>query len=203
MFGALGLSDILFIMVLALLIFGPKRLPEIGRMLGKGLAEFRKASNDLKRSLNAELALAEHNPPAAPHLARVPAETVPAPAAIGTSAAIATPEAIAAPAGVADPGGPAAALAPGMAVPARFSPADGGEAPPYVPLQPYGAAPDPEPAATGAESIAGGESAAASTEPAEASAWPDPFGEPIGAVPAAAPEQGTERFADPRSVEPR
>lgn len=174
MFGALGLSDILFIMVLALLIFGPKRLPEIGRTLGKGLAEFRKASNELKRSLNAELALAEHNPPAAPHLARVPAETIPAPAAIATPAAIAAP--------------------------AGSSPADGGDAPPYVPLQPYGAAPDPEPAATGSESIAGGE-AAAGTEPA--GAWPDPFGEPIGAVPAAVPEQGTVGFADPRPVEPR
>ena len=43
-----------FILVLALLIFGP-RLPEIGRTLGKGLAEFRRASNELKRSIEPEV----------------------------------------------------------------------------------------------------------------------------------------------------
>jgi TatA/E family protein of Tat protein translocase len=57
--GSLGLPEIIFILLLALLIFGPKRLPEIGRTLGKGMAEFRKASNDLKRTINAELALDE------------------------------------------------------------------------------------------------------------------------------------------------
>ena len=46
----LGVPELIFILVLALLIFGPKRLPEIGRTLGKGMAEFRKASNELKRS---------------------------------------------------------------------------------------------------------------------------------------------------------
>jgi sec-independent protein translocase protein TatA len=55
--GSLGLPEIIFILLLALLIFGPKRLPEIGRTLGKGIAEFRKASNDLKRTINAELSL--------------------------------------------------------------------------------------------------------------------------------------------------
>jgi TatA/E family protein of Tat protein translocase len=57
--GSLGLPEIAFILVLALLIFGPKKLPEIGRTLGKGMAEFRKATNDLKRSVNTELALDE------------------------------------------------------------------------------------------------------------------------------------------------
>jgi TatA/E family protein of Tat protein translocase len=45
--------------VLALLIFGPKRLPEIGRTIGRGMAEFRKASNELKRTINTELAMEE------------------------------------------------------------------------------------------------------------------------------------------------
>ncbi len=55
MFGSLGLPELLFIFALALLIFGPRKLPEIGRTIGRGLSEFRKASTDLKRSLNAEM----------------------------------------------------------------------------------------------------------------------------------------------------
>lgn len=55
MFGPLGLPELIFIMVLALLIFGPRKLPEIGRTLGRGLSEFRKASSDLKRSIDAEM----------------------------------------------------------------------------------------------------------------------------------------------------
>ena len=58
MFG-LGVQELIFIFVLALLIFGPKRLPELGRTVGRGLAEFRKASTDLQRTINTELALDE------------------------------------------------------------------------------------------------------------------------------------------------
>lgn len=61
--GSLGLPEMIFIFVLALLIFGPKKLPEIGRTLGKGMAEFRKASGELKRTLNAEMALDENPTP--------------------------------------------------------------------------------------------------------------------------------------------
>jgi sec-independent protein translocase protein TatA len=57
--GSLGFPEIAFILVLALLIFGPKKLPEIGRTLGKGVAEFRRATDELKRSINTELALDE------------------------------------------------------------------------------------------------------------------------------------------------
>jgi TatA/E family protein of Tat protein translocase len=59
--GSLGLPELAFIFILALLIFGPKKLPEIGRTIGKGMAEFRKATSDLKRSINTELTL-EENP---------------------------------------------------------------------------------------------------------------------------------------------
>jgi TatA/E family protein of Tat protein translocase len=59
MFGSLGMPELLFILVLALLLFGPKRLPEIGRTIGKGMAEFRKATNDLKRTIETEIALEE------------------------------------------------------------------------------------------------------------------------------------------------
>lgn len=55
MLGSLGVPELIFIFVLALLIFGPRKLPEIGRTIGKSLAEFRKASNDLRRTINAEL----------------------------------------------------------------------------------------------------------------------------------------------------
>ena len=55
MFGPLGLPEVLFILALALLIFGPRKLPEIGRTIGRGMAEFRKATTDLKRSFNVEM----------------------------------------------------------------------------------------------------------------------------------------------------
>lgn len=59
MLGSIGLPELIFIMVLALLIFGPKRLPEIGRTIGKGLSEFRRASNDLKRTIDTEILAAD------------------------------------------------------------------------------------------------------------------------------------------------
>ena len=64
MFGPLGFWEILFIVVLALLIFGPKKLPEVGRTVGRGMAEFRKASSDLKRTIETEMTLEESRPPA-------------------------------------------------------------------------------------------------------------------------------------------
>jgi TatA/E family protein of Tat protein translocase len=59
MFGPLGVPELIFIFVLALLIFGPRRLPEIGRTVGKAVGEFRRATTDLKRSINTEIALEE------------------------------------------------------------------------------------------------------------------------------------------------
>ncbi|MFL6199215.1 MAG: twin-arginine translocase TatA/TatE family subunit [Thermoanaerobaculia bacterium] len=73
MFGPLGFPELIFILVLALLIFGPKRLPEIGRTIGRGMAEFRKASNELKRTINTELALDEPvAPPVRPWIEPAP-----------------------------------------------------------------------------------------------------------------------------------
>jgi len=57
MFGSIGGTELLIIVIIALVVFGPKRLPELGRTVGKGLREFRRASNDLKRSLEEEIAL--------------------------------------------------------------------------------------------------------------------------------------------------
>ena len=51
----LGFSEMAFIFLLALIIFGPKKLPEIGRQIGKALAEFKRASNEFKWQLEAEM----------------------------------------------------------------------------------------------------------------------------------------------------
>ena len=58
-FASLGMADTLILMVLALVVFGPRRLPEIGRQLGKLMYEFRKASNDFKFQMEEELRTAE------------------------------------------------------------------------------------------------------------------------------------------------
>ncbi|HMD76108.1 MAG TPA: twin-arginine translocase TatA/TatE family subunit [Terracidiphilus sp.] len=55
----LGMWDSLILMVLALVVFGPRRLPQIGRQIGKLMYEFRKASNDFKFQMEEELRLAE------------------------------------------------------------------------------------------------------------------------------------------------
>src|SRR5258708_5524031 len=51
----LGFGELLLIMLVALVVFGPRRLPEIGRMIGKALAEFRKASDELKNTIEREV----------------------------------------------------------------------------------------------------------------------------------------------------
>src|SRR5262245_15596465 len=48
--GQLGFSEMLVIFIVALLVFGPKKLPELGKSLGKGIREFRKATDELKSS---------------------------------------------------------------------------------------------------------------------------------------------------------
>ena len=55
--GSLGMQEIIIIFVLALIIFGPRKLPELGKTIGKGLAEFKKASNELKQTWEEEVRL--------------------------------------------------------------------------------------------------------------------------------------------------
>ena len=55
MFGSLGLPELMLIFIVALIVFGPKRLPEIGRTLGKALGEFKKATDDLKTTIEREV----------------------------------------------------------------------------------------------------------------------------------------------------
>lgn len=53
--GPLGLQETVFIFFLALLLFGPKKLPELGRTIGKAMTEFRRASNELKATFDREM----------------------------------------------------------------------------------------------------------------------------------------------------
>jgi TatA/E family protein of Tat protein translocase len=59
MFGSLGVPELLLIFIVALLVFGPKRLPDIGKTLGKALGEFKRATEDLKTSIEREVQVEE------------------------------------------------------------------------------------------------------------------------------------------------
>ncbi len=59
MFGSLGVSELLLIFAVILIVFGPRRIPEIGKTLGKALGEFRKATDDLKNTIEREVRLEE------------------------------------------------------------------------------------------------------------------------------------------------
>ena len=59
MFGSLGVPELLLIFAVILIVFGPRRIPEIGRMLGKAMGEFRKATDDLKNTIEREVRLEE------------------------------------------------------------------------------------------------------------------------------------------------
>jgi sec-independent protein translocase protein TatA len=59
MFGPIGMPELIVIMVIALIIFGPRKLPELGRSLGRSLNEFKRASNELKHTLDEEIRVEE------------------------------------------------------------------------------------------------------------------------------------------------
>ena len=71
----LGVPELVVIFVIALIFFGPKKLPELGKSIGKGLAEFKKASNELRNTLEEEVRLDDQKPRATP----------PAPPQLGSS----------------------------------------------------------------------------------------------------------------------
>jgi TatA/E family protein of Tat protein translocase len=77
LFGSLGAPELIAIFALALLLFGPRKLPELGRALGKSLAEFRKATGDLKATLDREIAEAASAPPAAEPAGEPPPGSLP------------------------------------------------------------------------------------------------------------------------------
>jgi TatA/E family protein of Tat protein translocase len=57
--GPLGMPELIVIFVIALLVFGPRKLPELGRSLGKSLGEFKRASNELRNTLEEEVRVEE------------------------------------------------------------------------------------------------------------------------------------------------
>src|SRR5688500_4543604 len=59
MLPSVGMPELVIILVIALIIFGPRKLPELGRSLGKSIGEFRKASNELKSTLEEEIRVEE------------------------------------------------------------------------------------------------------------------------------------------------
>jgi TatA/E family protein of Tat protein translocase len=74
MFGSIGMPELIVIFVIALIIFGPRKLPELGRSLGRSLAEFRRASNELRQTLDDEIRTEQQ---------RTTAQTTPQPAQDG------------------------------------------------------------------------------------------------------------------------
>ena len=87
----LGFPEMLFLGLLALLLFGPRRLPEIGRQIGRALSEFKRASNEFQTQLENEVRQLDKEtnsqsilPPSPPEgaVAKTAAETAPAPASV-------------------------------------------------------------------------------------------------------------------------
>jgi TatA/E family protein of Tat protein translocase len=74
--GPIGGQEMIFIFILALVLFGPKKLPELGRTIGKALTEFRRASSDLKASFEREM----HNLERETEAAKQPQNTIASPA---------------------------------------------------------------------------------------------------------------------------
>ena len=65
--GSIGVPELIIIFVVALIVFGPRKLPELGKSLGKGLAGFRRASNELKATLEEEVRAIESDSPSTSH----------------------------------------------------------------------------------------------------------------------------------------
>ena len=83
-FGSIGIPELLIILTIALVVFGPRKLPELGRSLGRSLNEFKRASNELRNTLDEEIRLEDERTdrqrpadPAPVRPAEAPGEAVP------------------------------------------------------------------------------------------------------------------------------
>jgi sec-independent protein translocase protein TatB len=99
----LGTTEMLAILVVALIVFGPRKLPELSRKLGKSLSEFRRASDDFKRTWEREVALDEVTPKTGETIPSIMPPTVaPSEFSIGRGQPNALPEATTEPVGSVD-----------------------------------------------------------------------------------------------------
>ena|SRR5207244_4213279 len=79
MFGSIGMPELIIILVIALIIFGPRKLPELGRSLGRSINEFKKASNELRSSLEEEIRVEEQRDRATATASAMPPAATPPP----------------------------------------------------------------------------------------------------------------------------
>lgn len=73
--GSIGMPELVIIFVIALIIFGPRKLPELGKSLGRSINEFKRASNELKNTLEDEIRVEEQRTTAPPKPAPPAADT--------------------------------------------------------------------------------------------------------------------------------
>jgi Tat protein translocase TatB subunit len=136
MFGTLGGPELFLIFVVALIVFGPRKLPEIGKSLGKMMAEFRRASNEFRSTIESEVEAEKIresmriDPPKAAYPVETPVETSASP--VAGEAANPPAEAAAAPAEATSP----AATAPGPEAPREPVPESVSREPEPTPIEP-------------------------------------------------------------------
>jgi sec-independent protein translocase protein TatA len=89
--GPIGFPELVIILVVALIVFGPRKLPELGRSLGKSLSEFKRASNELRSTLEEEIRVDEHKAKTPPSSATPDGSTQPAASEPATTTPATTP----------------------------------------------------------------------------------------------------------------
>ena len=101
----IGLQELVLIFVIALIVFGPKNLPQLGRSLGRAMREFKRASDEFRSTIETNLQINEPDPPLPTPAELAPIETAAAPADSG-----ALPDSVLDPHGAANPEGDPAAV---------------------------------------------------------------------------------------------
>lgn len=103
MFGSIGMPELIVIFIIALIIFGPRKLPELGKSLGRSISEFKRASNELRNTLEEEIRVDEQRArtpspapapatPSAPTDSGTPTDTPSEPTPDGSVPSDSTPE---------------------------------------------------------------------------------------------------------------